>query len=242
MAQNMFLRPSAELDACDQRWRYPRWLFVGFGHNVERTIGRRQFLQLAADFFQLFSVKSAAHVPDEAQFLALIQAQQQRAKGKSRGARFGPAANNCIEGLRYLQLHPIRAAVGNIRAVGALGDDSFQTVLLRQLEKLFPMFHLVIGVAKPFRRVQQALQQLLALQQRRFAKIISIAVEKIEREVNDRYLRNQVLARRAHVHAFLQAFEVAVAALIQCHDFSVNNCLRGCKSLRKRRPTRDSVW
>src|SRR5260370_10525154 len=83
----------------------------------------------------------------------------------------------------------------------------------------------MIGVAKALGRLQQALQELLAFEQGRFAKIESVAVEKVEGVVNDGDLRNQILARSAHVHAFLQAFEVAMAAGIQSNDFSIINCL-----------------
>src|SRR5438046_9704275 len=92
----------------------------------------------------------------------------------------------------------------------------------------------MVGVAKPFGRVKQALQELLAIEKWGFAKVVSVAVEKIEDEVNDRNLRDQVFAGGAHVHAFLQAFEVAVTLGIQSDDLSVKNSLAGGQSIGKR--------
>ncbi len=85
----------------------------------------------------------------------------------------------------------------------------------------------MVGVAKPFGRVKQTLQELFALEQRRFAKVVAVAVKKIESEVNDAYLRDKALAGGAHVHAFLQALEAAVTLGVQGHDLSVKNCLAG---------------
>src|SRR5258707_1341404 len=48
------------------------------------------------------------------------------------------------------------AAVRNIGAVYPLCHNSFQTTLLRQFEQFFSALQLVIRVAKPFGRVQQA--------------------------------------------------------------------------------------
>jgi len=48
----------------------------------------------------------------------LIQAQQQRTKGKSGCASFGPAADDGVYRLGTLQLQPSTASIGNIRAVG----------------------------------------------------------------------------------------------------------------------------
>ncbi len=234
MAQRVLLCPSAELDTRNQSGRDPGWLFVGFGYSVERGSGSCQFFQPATQLLQFFCVKSAANVPDESKFLAFIQSQEQGAKGQSSAARFGPATDNCIECLGYLQLDPVCAAVGNVRAGYSLRNDSFQAGFFGELEEFFSAFQLMIGVAKALGRLQQALQELLAFEQGRFAKIESVAVEKVEGVVNDGYLRNQILARSAHVHAFLQAFEVAMAAGIQSNDFSINNCLAGSEGFGKR--------
>src|SRR5439155_19113419 len=91
-----------------------------------------------------------------------------------------------------------------------------------------------VRVTKPFRCVKQALQELLALEERSFAKVVSIAVEKIEGKVNDGNLRDQVLAGRPYVHAFLQSLEVAAALRIQRDNLSVKNGIASGYSSGKR--------
>src|SRR6266576_811381 len=92
----------------------------------------------------------------------------------------------------------------------------------------------MVGVAKPFRRMKQALQELLAIEKWGFARVVSVAGEKIEDEVNDRNLGDQVFAGGEHEHAFLQAFAVAVTLGIQSDDLSVKNSLAGGQSIGKR--------
>src|SRR5213079_1094078 len=82
----------------------------------------------------------------------------------------------------FSQLRPIRAAVAHISAVRALRDNSFQSALFGQLEQLFSVLQLMVGITKPLRCMQQPLQQLLAFQQRRAPQVISVAIEKVERK------------------------------------------------------------
>jgi hypothetical protein len=77
VTQSVLLRPSAEFDTRHQSRRDPGWLFVGFGHGVERGSWSSQFVQFAAQFRELFRVKSAANVTDKSKFFTLIQTQQQ---------------------------------------------------------------------------------------------------------------------------------------------------------------------
>ena len=92
----------------------------------------------------------------------------------------------------------------------------------------------MVGVAKPFGRVKQALQKPLAIEERSVAKVVSVAIEKIEGEINDGYLREKTLAGGPHVHAFLEALEIAVTLGIQSDDLSVKNCLAGGQGIGKR--------
>src|SRR5258707_8962571 len=94
----------------------------------------------------------------------------------------------------------------------------------------------MIGVPKPLGRVKQSLQELLALDKRCFAKVVPVAVEKVKGEVNGGYLRGQVFAGRAHVHAFLQSFEATVTLRVQGPDLSVKNCLAGGWRSREESP------
>src|SRR5437016_12219098 len=130
------------------------------------------------------------------------------------GAIFCPVNDAGVYCLCNLQLHPVWAPIRNVGAVGSLRDDPFQAILFCQREQLFSVFRLMIGVAKPFGGAKQSVQELLAIEERGFTKVVSVTVEKIEGEVDDRDLREQVLAGSTHVHAFLQAFEVAVTASV----------------------------
>src|SRR5712664_286043 len=96
----------------------------------------------------------------------------------------------------------------------------------------------MVGVAKPVGCVKQTLKELLALEKRSLAKVVSIAVEKIESEVNDVNLRDKALARSAHVHALLQAFKAAVTLRIQSYDLSIKNCFASGQGIGKRRQLR----
>src|SRR6202040_3868670 len=100
---------------------------------------------------------------------------------------------------------------------------SFQAIFFRQLEQLFSLFQLMIGIAKPPGGVHQSREKLLAFEQRSFTKVVAIAVKKIEDKVNDRDLRDEMLAGSTHVHAFLQTFEVAKTLGIQSHNLSVKD-------------------
>src|SRR5438874_10491356 len=112
----------------------------------------------------LLRVKSAAHVPDEAQLLPFVQAQEQRPKRNRLRTRLRPTAHDSINRLTHFQLRPIRAAVAHINAIAALRDNPFEPALPSQPEQFFSMLQLMIEIAKTRRRVQQALQQLLALE------------------------------------------------------------------------------
>ena len=171
---------------------------------------------------------------DETKFLALIQSQQQGAKRNRAGASRGPSSDNGIDGIRDLQLHPIRTTIGNVGAVSPLRDNSFQTILSCQFKQFFPALQLVVGVAEAFGGVQQPLQELFAFQQRSLAKIVSIAIKKIEGEVNDRNLRDKMVARSTHVHAFLQELEVIVPGRVESNNFSIDDCLASSQGFRKR--------
>src|SRR6267154_6185884 len=98
-------------------------------------------------------------------------------------------------------------------------------MLARQFEKFPPLFQLMIGVAESGRGIKKALQKLFTLKQRRFTQVETVAVKKVECEINDRRAGDEFFARRADVHAFLEEFEITVALFVQSHDFAVQDCL-----------------
>src|SRR5215469_6401266 len=99
----------------------------------------------------------------------------------------------------------------------------------------------MIGVAKPLGWVQQPFEKLLALNKRRLAKIVSIAIKQIENVVHDRRLGDLVFAWSSNMHAFLQAFEVAVAPHIKRDNLSIEDCVRSSDRVRKRSEFRVTV-
>jgi len=81
--------------------------------------------------------------------------------------------------------------------------------------------------------MQQPLEELLALEQRGLAEIVSIAIKQIENVVHDRRLGDLVFAWSSNMHAFLQAFEVAMAPRIKRDNLSIEDCVRSCDRIRK---------
>ena len=83
----------------------------------------------------------------------------------------------------------------------------------------------MIGVAEGGRGKKKALQKLFTLKQWSFTQVKSIAIEKVECEINDGHACNEFFAGRADVDALLEEFEITVALFVQSHDFAVQDCL-----------------
>lgn len=100
-------------------------------------------------------------------------------------------------------------------------------MFLGELVEFLAAFKLMIGVAERFGIVKQGLEQLFALKERSLAKVVAVAIEKVKNEVGDRNLRHKGVAGRLHVHALLEALEVAMATGVESDDFAVENrCAR----------------
>src|SRR5882672_1727164 len=82
----------------------------------------------------------------------------------------------------------------------------------------------MIGIAERGRRKKKALQKLFTLKQRSFTQVKSIAIEKIEYEIDDGRARDEFFAGRADMHALLKEFEIAQAGFVQRDDFAVDDC------------------
>lgn len=98
MAEGTLIGPTAEFDAGDQFRRDPRRFLVGFGHGLERGLWHGQVFQLAAHFRLRGGIKTAADMANEAEFLAVVQAQEQRTEGEGGRAWRGPAADDGVDG------------------------------------------------------------------------------------------------------------------------------------------------
>src|SRR5256885_1035343 len=82
----------------------------------------------------------------------------------------------------------------------------------------------MIGVAERGRGIKKALQKLFTLKQRSFAQVETVAIEKVEYEINDRRDCDEFVTGRTDVHAFLKEFEITVALFVQSHDFAIQDC------------------
>ncbi len=151
---------------------------------------------------------------DEAEFFAVVEAEKERAEFQAACARLSPTADDGVHGLRDFQFEPTRAAVADIRAVEAFGDDALEAVLPRQFKEFLALLQLMIGIAERGRWIKKPLQELFALEQRSFAQVESIAIKKVEYEINDRSACDEFFAGCADVHAFLEKFEITQAGFL----------------------------
>jgi hypothetical protein len=81
--------------------------------------------------------------------------------------------------------------------------------------------------------VHQSREKLLAFQQWSFTKIVAIAVKKIEGKVNDRDLRDEMLAGARTCMRSCKRSRVAKTLGIQSHDLSVRIASRAAKGIGK---------
>src|ERR1700730_5369236 len=200
---------------------------------VERACGDFVLPQLFRDGFSQPLVQAGANVADEAQLVALVEAQQKWAKVAASSPGRCPSAHNGVERLRCFHLHPILAAQADVVAIDALSDNSFQIFLSRQLIELLSPSYLMIGEANPGRRAKEPAQEFLALEKRCCAQIVAVAEKEVENVVGDRRPRNQLRRRRSDVHPLLHPLENATALAIQNDNLTIENGLAGAERLGK---------
>ena len=70
-------------------------------------------------------------------------------------------------------------------------------------------------------------EQLLALEERAAAEVVTIAIEKIKGEEDDGKFGEKGGRRLSNVHAFLEFFEIAAAEVVEDGDLGVEDGLRG---------------
>src|SRR5438270_374767 len=102
-------------------------------------------------------------------------------------ASAGGAATGALAGtslLHHFELHPRSATSAGVDALDCLADDPFQSARARQLEQLLSVLDLVVGIAKRVARIEQSLEELLALDQRDFAQVVTVGIEQVEEVIN----------------------------------------------------------
>src|SRR5208337_4277011 len=96
----------------------------------------------------------------------------------------------------------------------------------------------MIGITNSLGTVEEPPEKLFAFQKRRRPQVVSIAIQKVEHEIDHRKSGKQFLPRMAHVHAFLQHSEIATPPAIQNDNFSVEHSLSAAERVRKRSQVR----
>src|SRR5207249_690533 len=104
------------------------------------------------------SIEAAAGVADEAEGLLVVKAEKNGAEGDAAIARGGPTADDGVKRLRDFDFGPTGAAVADVTAVDAFGDDAFEALGFGEVEELFAKFDLVIGEAEGLGGMQKTLE------------------------------------------------------------------------------------
>src|SRR5581483_9772056 len=97
----------------------------------------------------------------------------------------GVAADHTVDGLRDFYLQPLPAAALFIAAVGALGENSFQTFLFCDFKQRSACAGIVVGIARQIVGNDDSLKHFLAFFQIDPVQIVSIHVDQVEYVVDD---------------------------------------------------------
>ncbi len=141
MTQAVLLRPAAEAHPGYKLRLHPRGFILVSGMVSKGHLLISNSFRFAATCLMRLAVEPTSRVADKLQLFSFVQAQQQRAQRHTRTARSGPASHNGVKCLGRFQLEPIGAAVADVAAINAFGDDTFQFTLyspVRTALFLFP--------------------------------------------------------------------------------------------------------
>ena len=119
----------------------------------------------AMQILQRASIEAGAYLASVDELLiAVVVADQQRAKAVAAAAGFGESADDELLALNTLYFEPVVAAAGLVGAIASFADNAFQTQLTGVLKKLGPTARDVLAVADPAVVIgaQPLGQQLLA--------------------------------------------------------------------------------
>ena len=125
------MRPFGELDFGDQLGFHPMHAACGFRRAREGALVGLEFLQAPPHVGMAAFIESAAGLTDRNKpAFAVIQAQHNGAKVLARAPGIGVAANDALLSLGDLDFQPLTAALLDVAALAALGDNAFKTLLL----------------------------------------------------------------------------------------------------------------
>src|SRR5687767_9027396 len=131
-AQAVFAGPLEILDTTDEFGTNPVDL-LGYGNRCAKWVAIRfKRFKTVVDGLHQAPVESGSNVPGPRQLAVVINAQHQRAEEVA--LPLSPAAEDELLLASNLDLQPLLAPCTLIPAAGLLGNDSFQTLLSRDLE------------------------------------------------------------------------------------------------------------
>ncbi len=185
-------------------------------------------------------VEAAADAAGVAQgALLVVDAEQEGAEAAARSRRVGEAADDELLAAAALGLLPGARAAAGVRAVDALGHQALQPLRAGLLEDGVALPLDVVAV--PHRVVQavaaapeQPLQPALAFGERQLAQVLAVVEQEVEGDVGD-------VVRAPFPECALQGAEVAHAALVEDHRFTVQPRPGGRQAGERLRDGREPV-
>src|SRR5882762_2472934 len=112
---------------------------------VKRILFRLERLQASKHFFKRLVIETSAHLSNVNQpSLLVMQAEGQRAEILAASLGIGVASDDALLTLRDFDFQPIARTLLFVDASALLGEDAFQSTLLRRFKKIKSFFGVVI--------------------------------------------------------------------------------------------------
>ncbi len=184
----------------------------------ESRLGQLKRLELLCHVSQHAAAETRTHLAAILQFIAVVNAQQQRAEFLARTGRVGIAGNHEFLPQHAFHFQPRPAPCLQICTIGALDHDTFHSVHAGMLEHLLRTADDVVAVdQRPIlRRIrQERLQQPFAFDQRHRSQVVAVEIHQIENVICQ-------LRRLALTHHVLQGLKTDLAVALDGHYFAVH--------------------
>ena len=222
-AQAAVLGPIREFHFADQLGPHPgdvllRQVLV----RLQRAFVDSQRGELFVNRLHGLAIEPRAHVPGPLEFALIVDSQNQSTEVIA--LALGESAQE--ERIRRMNLvfHPITRTSRFIETRSLLPYDPFHALLFRRFEQSLPIAE-VLGIADHVVRLQDFLQQALALDERQPAQIAPVQIQQIEGIEDHRMVPGAARHRAGvgHIDAALQQLETGHAALVQGRDFAIHD-------------------
>ena len=189
---------------------------------------RLQELQQLAD---LRVVEAGSDVADVAQLPVVVRGEHERAERvRTAAGTAGVAGDEELVVAVRLDLQPVARPLLLVRAVLALGDDPLEVLLARDVQQRLAVVEAVRVGDRRHPLVEHPPQTLLALDERQVDERLTVHLEQVEREVDER------------TAALLQLGEARLAGRVDARDLAVEHGVRRLHRLDDRlRHLREAV-